>query len=283
MIGPVSALACAGLGVGLFLFNRTLNERAHRLPENSPEEFLSRKASGASPVSTRKVVVCAGDSITHGRVSSDYVGQLAKKLPKLEFVNAGLNADLSEHLLKRSDRIIECMSDYLVILIGTNDVRHSLHPRRGVHKRKGLSRAPSLEGYIENVSLLIEKVRARTQAKIILVSIPMLGEDPDSESNQLVKTFNATARELARGLNLSFVDLFVAQQEYLRAHPHEKEPPAYNPSPVLMYSVGIQHLMMGRSWKDLSRSSGLRLFTDNVHLNDIGAEMLADLVAKELV
>jgi len=44
-----------------------------KLPDNNPESFL------ASGKTAGKVVVCIGDSITHGRVSHSYVDELKNR------------------------------------------------------------------------------------------------------------------------------------------------------------------------------------------------------------
>ena len=46
---------------------------ATKLPDNNPESFL------ASGKKAGKVVVCIGDSITHGRVSHNYVDELENR------------------------------------------------------------------------------------------------------------------------------------------------------------------------------------------------------------
>jgi hypothetical protein len=40
----------------------------------------------------------------------------------------------------------------------------------------------------------------------------------------------------------------------------------------------FQHYLFRRSWDDISRSRGLLLLTDNVHINDTAAELVAQTV-----
>jgi acyl-CoA thioesterase-1 len=42
------------------------------------------------------------------------------------------------------------------------------------------------------------------------------------------------------------------------------------------------HLVLRRSWNDVSRRNGLTLLTDQVHLNDRAAAVVADLVSESL-
>ncbi len=67
------------------------------------------------------VVVCCGDSITHGHIGYDWVGNLRKNDDSKIYINAGINADLTWNLNQRIDDIIKHTPDYVTILIGTND------------------------------------------------------------------------------------------------------------------------------------------------------------------
>ena len=64
-----------------------------RTPRDSPAAFLRR---GRAPA-TRTLVVCAGDSITHGVMSADYLAPLRAQLGRdgYAFVNAGINGNLA--------------------------------------------------------------------------------------------------------------------------------------------------------------------------------------------
>jgi len=86
--------------------------QAQKEPPNSPSKFLANKGSFLH----KKVVVCIGDSLTHGRVSYNYIDMLTEKLnPEgYEFVNAGINGELAYNVLKRIDEVIKCKPDYIV-------------------------------------------------------------------------------------------------------------------------------------------------------------------------
>ena len=58
-------------GTCFYLYNA-----ATRLPENRPQAFLNTKSAP-----NQKVVVCIGDSLTHGRVSHNYVDTLDLLFP----------------------------------------------------------------------------------------------------------------------------------------------------------------------------------------------------------
>src|SRR5450432_867123 len=97
-----------------------------RKPRNRPARFPGHLPG-------RRVVVCAGDSLTAATLSADFVSVLEKRFPKRQFVNAGINGDTSKGLLKRAEEIMSCGPDEVTILIGTNEVRVSEDPTPYIH------------------------------------------------------------------------------------------------------------------------------------------------------
>ena len=69
----------------------------------------------------KPVVVCCGDSITHGHIGYDWVSSLRRRDGSKIYINAGINADLTWNLNQRINDIIKHNPDYITILIGTND------------------------------------------------------------------------------------------------------------------------------------------------------------------
>ena len=50
---------------------------------------------------SRPIVLCCGDSITHGHIGYDWVGALREKDSSKIYVNAGINGDLAWNLNQR--------------------------------------------------------------------------------------------------------------------------------------------------------------------------------------
>src|SRR5262245_41482522 len=115
---PLAALAYAG-------------RRAEQPPENNPRRFVkrARRRPGA------KVVACVGASIVHGRVSYNFVDALERRLEAggFQLVNAGVNGDLAYNARQRLDEVIACQPDFVIVLVGTNDVLATMSPR---HERR---------------------------------------------------------------------------------------------------------------------------------------------------
>jgi acyl-CoA thioesterase-1 len=161
--------------------------------KHPPKEYLAR---GRQP-STRVLVVSAGDSLTQGTFSADYVGLLRTKLngKGYEFVNAGVNGEMSQELLARVQEIIACKPDVITILIGTNDVHDLI--RTNIHDPSN-PRA-SLALYRRNLEQIILQIQSETQARVAVLSIPPLGEDLESPANIILRRYNDSVREIAPG------------------------------------------------------------------------------------
>ena len=87
--------------------------RIFQPPKGNPYEYV---ATTALLFSTKKRLVCIGDSLTHGNMSVDYVKILSEKLDSDNFdvINAGINAELTYNVLQRLDSIIACKPDLLI-------------------------------------------------------------------------------------------------------------------------------------------------------------------------
>ncbi|HET8645189.1 MAG TPA: GDSL-type esterase/lipase family protein, partial [Vicinamibacteria bacterium] len=103
--------------------------QAQREPANSPARV---RRDG-----TRPLVVCAGASVTQGRMSADYVGLLERRLGgAFQFANAGRNGDLAYNLLQRLGPVVALRPDVVLLQIGTNDVNASLSPQLAARYRR---------------------------------------------------------------------------------------------------------------------------------------------------
>jgi acyl-CoA thioesterase-1 len=166
-----------GLSVGVYRYVYGL---AQERPDNNPAAFIAEVKPGFSG----SVLVCVGDSITHGRISSNYVDMLSDDLKKKDFyvVNAGINGELAYNVLMRLDSVIKCDPDYVTVLIGTNDAHGALTAEQGevVFKEMKLPQMPTDQWYRENLTQIVRKLKVSTHAKIALLSIPPIGENPST-------------------------------------------------------------------------------------------------------
>ncbi|MBN2224867.1 MAG: SGNH/GDSL hydrolase family protein [Deltaproteobacteria bacterium] len=271
----VIIVCLVGLSVGVYRYVYGL---AQEKPDNDPCAFIAEVKPGFSG----DVLVCVGDSITHGRVSENYVDMLSADLGKKGFyvVNAGINGELAYNVLMRIDPIIACDPDYVTIFIGTNDAHGALTTEQGekIVKEMKLPQMPTDQWYRENLTQVVKKLKESTHADIALLSIPPIGENPADAAFGQSERYNAIIRDVAEKERVSYLGLFEAMAAYLANHPHAAPPYTQGAFEWAMYSGFARHFLLGASFADVSRKNGFLLETDYLHLNETGARMVADLV-----
>jgi lysophospholipase L1-like esterase len=254
-----------------------------RPPENAPDRFLKRGRSSPD----QRVVVCLGASMVHGRVGVNFVDLVAQRFSSgYSFVNAGVNGDTAYHARQRLESVIACQPDFVVVLVGTNDVISTLDP--GVWRRyrgaKRLSQPPSIDGYREDLRDIVRQLKQRTTAHIALCSLPVLGEALPSLANERVSDFNAVIREIAEQGAVSYLPVFERESVWLaeqqqrsqtQGRPFPGDGKGYLPG---MVWASLQHYLFGSSFDAISRRNGLLLKTDLIHGNSQEAAIIADLI-----
>ena len=248
---------------------------AIRQRNKSPKAFLQR---GRLP-DTKTLVVCAGDSITYGVASADYVEMLQKRLGGngYEFVNAGINGNLAWNVLQRVDDIVACRPDVVTLLVGTNDVNGTQSQQWEDRYRKGqkIPEKPSLEWYRQNVERIVDRIQDETEAQIALLEIPMLGEDLESDLNQRVKTYNASLKSIAADKHIPLLPL---HEQLCASLPTNHNPPSYEGRIGVILNAVLKHSCLRRNWDQIAESNGLYFLTDHIHLNERAGSIVADLV-----
>jgi lysophospholipase L1-like esterase len=223
-------------------------------------------------------IVCAGDSITRGQISADYVALLRKALPDASIANAGVNLELSSGLRARLEAIIAQSPDVVCVLIGTNNVRYSLDSKdaEGLRRRWKLTELPSLASYREDLRTIARRLR-EAGARVALLSLPVIGEVLDSEPVRRVTEYSEVVRDVAAEQQVEYLPLRERMVAFLEEHPAV---PAtlFRPGRALVLTAAMQHFLLLRSFDAISRSRGLQLTTDTIHLNQRGAGMIAELV-----
>jgi len=232
-----------------------------------------------------KTVVCFGASLTAGRVSFDYL-ELLRARPSLDgfrFVNCGVDGDLTWNGLQRLDTVISQQPDAVSILIGTNDINATMSERNLMRYKTfyHIPTEPTLPWYEENLRAIVTRLKAETRAKIVLMSLAIIGEDLEHEANRKVVLYNKVIQSVAEEEKLDYLPLHERMVAYLHAHEDER---AKLP-PRLEYRDGLTNIgnalalhAAGMTWDEVSHRNGLLLTTDCIHLNSVGGGMIADLI-----
>jgi lysophospholipase L1-like esterase len=275
IVSLVVIIGLIALFVGVYRYAYGL---AQAKPENDPSAFIA----GVKPGFSGGVLVCVGDSITHGRVSSNYVDMLSEDLGEKDFyvVNAGINGELAYNVLMRLDRIIACDPEYVTVFIGTNDAHGALTTEQGekLVKEMKLPQVPTEAWYRENLTQIVKKLKGSTHAKIALLSISPIGENPADPAFLLAQHYGEIIRDVAGTEGVSYLGLFEKMTAYLAAHPHEALTYTQGDFERAMYTGIARHIFLSASFGDISRKNGFLLETDYLHLNETGARMVADLI-----
>lgn len=239
--------------------------------------FLDRKDPNP-----RDVVVCLGASIVRGRASVDFVDILREHLPQFEFVNGGINSDTAADVLARLDPIIDCRPKAVVILVGTSDAQAILEPASAFARKRrkdNPDREPeSVAAYREQVAQIVAQLSSRTSATIGLCSLPPLGQQLDSPANEVIRALNEAIKSVAETSGQTYIPVYEAMAKYLRAHDADATKPYTSDWRIGARSLS-QHFIVGRSYDAIAEKNGLLLSPDYVHLNSVGATIVADTTA----
>ncbi|MFI5803641.1 SGNH/GDSL hydrolase family protein [Streptomyces sp. NPDC051561] len=227
----------------------------------SPANAAADACADGRPQTSGQVVVAAGASMVQGTLGHDWVGALREKpvFRDHAFINAGDNGNTSADLLERVDSdIVACDPDRVAILVGANDVRGAV----------------PVKDYRDNLRAIVDRIRSRTSARIALMSLPPLGENPDTGINRQLRAYNAAIRETATRAEIDYVPV----NERFTAHLADLgDRPAYDFSFTTSYLAAAEHYLLGRDWDDIARNNGLELLVDHIHLSDRGGALLTDL------
>ncbi len=266
----------AGAAVGTVLVRAgTRGLATWRRPSGSPADFLR----DGRPPAVRTVVVCAGDSITHGVVSASYVAPLRARLGHdgVVVVNAGINGNLAWNVLARLDEVIACRPDAVTLLIGSNDVLGTLAPEWETmyRQQQRIPVTPAPDWFRSTLAEILRRLAAETGARIAVLALPPIGEDLGSDTNDRVRAHNAIIREVAAEHGAAVLPLHDSLVALL---PPDHAPAPFDGTRRLMGAALVRRAVLRQPWTRISAANGLVLLTDGVHLNDRAAAVVADLV-----
>jgi acyl-CoA thioesterase I len=235
------------------------------------------------PPGARTLVVATGDSITDGRISANFVDMVANRLggAGYAFVNSGVSGDLAFNVDQRlQDDVIAFDPDVVTVLVGTNDVAAHISDEwmRGYLKSKKPTQRPSLGWYRQVVERIVDRLQQSTHARILLIEIPIMGEQPDSVENARVREYNLALHEIARSTNVEVVPLFQPLLDGLPPGPA----PAFDGTKRLMGRAAVGRFLLHRTFDAIAARANLTLLTDHIHLSERAAAILATQIETTL-
>lgn len=248
--------------------------RMLRLPRGIPAQIRTQ-ANRDQPL-----LLCLGDSITHGHIGADWVGGLRARLAErgVLVANGGINGQQAWNLGQRLEADLRCRPTAVVLMIGSNDVMAAERPGRakGYEKSNRLPRTPDLEWSASELSTLVDRLRAEVP-HLALCTIPPLGADPREAIEPLVAGWNDTVREVARASDVTLIDVHAAVRPLNEAasRPYEGDLVAVM---GLMGRSSASHYLLGRSWDAIAAAQGWGATIDGIHLGDAAAAKVSALV-----
>ncbi len=234
-----------------------------------------------------KLVVCFGDSLTHGVASFDYVGELARRLEPWGYtvLNAGVNGDLAYNLVERVESVIRVDPAIVVLLVGTNDVcgiddegSAALYV-----KRKSLPEPPSRAFFEANYRALLERFRDGSRARVITLTLPPIGERGDEPINAVLGRANGFIEATSAEFGHCCLPLGAVLRRHLPAdEAHARPIYTAKRSRRLVVVAVLKRCLLGWSWDRIAAENGMLLLTDMIHLSEQGGRMMVDLVEAEV-
>lgn len=229
------------------------------------------------------LISCFGDSITKGSPGVSYVPLLEEYG---EVHNLGVGGDTLRGIAARIDRYLtEHSPDLLIIEAGTNDILHPYLSERtdrwrfvtehSIAKRGEPCRTP--EEFSSLYRGLLERLCG---LQVIVVTIPCIGEDPDSPLNRRVDRYDDEIRQLCSSLKVPLADFHAREKQQLSSYAQNNprilhEHPAY----VIFDVLATRALPVSRY---LSSRRDLLFTIDGVHLNSRGSQLLAETVTETM-
>jgi lysophospholipase L1-like esterase len=230
----------------------------------------------------KPIFIAFGDSLTQANMSADWLSIVEKKQPEIQFFNAGMNADLTDTLLTRIDEITECQPHFISLLIGSNDVMATTTEKRlkRYYDLGKIKQDPDFETFKANYYKIIQNLKSETTAKIMVVSIPPITENWLHEVNAKADKYANFIKEIASAEDL----IYIPFREKLKSNMPEKSTQIddYENSVALIRQAGFKRNFLGKSWNEIAHSRHAKYLTDNIHLNENAAEILAEMINKEI-
>ncbi|TGL55704.1 SGNH/GDSL hydrolase family protein [Leptospira kemamanensis] len=264
----------------LIVFQSCVVFQATKVPSNN------LKGSLVSAVSKSPKIVFLGDSITHGRVSYDYVESI-RKHPKLNdalVVNEGINSRLTVQIIEQLDSVVSLQPDFVFILIGTNDLKATLSKKEYDRYASlwNLKDPASEESFVQNLTKIVTRIKKETKAKLILFSPPILGEDPNSLPFLRSKRFAELTKEVSKKENVLYKPLHETLTSRLSSINFHKKTP-YIQNTWSMYWTILKYYSTTYSWNDLGDANGYYYLTDAIHLNERGGQIIEKMILETLI
>jgi lysophospholipase L1-like esterase len=233
-----------------------------------------------------------GDSLTEGIDGVCYLDVVRERLDaarasnarlrETELIGAGVGGDTVVNLARRlASDVTPHQPDWVVIQVGVNDcttllLRRSLPTRSTIHAYryfvgyKGIREAITPARFAEGLRVLVDAIRAQTQARVAICTPALIGESPHASAWRLLDCYADVARYVAAERACHLIDVHAAFEQAVATLP--KRPLATWPVDFWRrHRPGPR----GADYETLARLRGYSLVYDGRHLTRRGADVMA--------
>lgn len=236
------------------------------------------------------VIACLGSSTTASKGTFKWIEEL-KRRPQnkqFHFVNLGVGGDLAYNVLQRLPSVVEINPDIILILIGGNDVLSIVFKnlKKFFAGWKSMPGEVTPQSFRENLEAIVNRLKKETLAKIALISLFQIGEEPDStnpiqnELNNRIEEYTKIIKEIAEIHGCGYIPFYEELKEQIMAFPGK----AFTRFSILAFyrDYLFREFLLGWSFDKIAVKNGYRFHIDGIHLNTRGGMILTNLVQKFL-
>jgi hypothetical protein len=174
----------------------------------------------------------------------------------------------------------------VVLLVGTNDARASENAKSASRyvKEMKLPQDPDEDFFFDSYRNLLDALGSSRSARVIVVTLPPLGERSGEPIDEIVDRFNAFIEEQAQERGLASIAYGRSLRESLLSDSFEDSPPySASASSRLIFKATLRRYLLGWEWNRISEIQRMKHLTDMIHLNEAAGTTLADLVEAEIM
>lgn len=218
-------------------------------------------------------IALLGDSLTTSLPGSSYVAFLRERLPGHMLVNLGKANDTVVSLYRRLKSLPFEPFDVVFLWVGVNDLpAQDSRLYRGINALMGQRRARDLDEFRAYYQRTLDLVCGHA-GRVIAVSPLLRGEDIGNEWNCQIQILAGSVEELTTGYEkVEFLDLRPAFARALAAKPIS----GYTPQSAIRVILDALTLQSDEQVDRMAARRGLHLTLDGLHLNSVGARIVAD-------
>lgn len=220
-------------------------------------------------------IIFFGDSLTEGVPGAAYFDILKERLPQHNLINCGKGGDTVISLYRRMKKMdLSQAYDIAFLWIGTNDILVHVSKKYPIIKLCCMQPwAKDVDDFKKYYQKNLEMIASKTN-KIFVVSPALIGEDASNKWNEQLGELSVEIEKLSAGFeNAEYIDV---RKEFISKLSSKK------PSNFILNSISRDVIV---AWflndpervERKSKERGLYLTYDGAHLNQAGAQFVADI------